>query len=72
MIDLHYWTTPNGDKILIALEELGLPSVSWPDERPVVDLGEISVTSPVPNSEYVPPVLGDEPGRRRSRRISRR
>jgi glutathione S-transferase len=25
MIDLHYWTTPNGDKIVIALEELGLP-----------------------------------------------
>jgi GST-like protein len=25
MIDLYYWTTPNGDKIVIALEELGLP-----------------------------------------------
>jgi GST-like protein len=25
MIDLHYWTTPNGHKIVIALEELGLP-----------------------------------------------
>ncbi|MGL4964314.1 MAG: glutathione S-transferase N-terminal domain-containing protein [Inquilinus sp.] len=25
MIDLHYWTTPNGHKITIALEELGLP-----------------------------------------------
>jgi glutathione S-transferase len=25
MIDLHYWTTPNGNKITIALEELGLP-----------------------------------------------
>lgn len=25
MIDLHYWTTPNGHKISIALEELGLP-----------------------------------------------
>ncbi|MBN3817393.1 thiol:disulfide oxidoreductase [Paraburkholderia sp. Se-20369] len=24
MIDLHYWTTPNGHKITIALEELGL------------------------------------------------
>jgi GST-like protein len=25
MIDLHYWTTPNGHKITIALEELALP-----------------------------------------------
>src|SRR5258708_40294882 len=25
MIDLHYWTTPNGHKITIFLEEAGLP-----------------------------------------------
>lgn len=25
MIDLYYWTTPNGHKITMALEELGLP-----------------------------------------------
>ncbi|KAF0815153.1 Disulfide-bond oxidoreductase YfcG [Andreprevotia sp. IGB-42] len=25
MIDLHYWTTPNGHKVSIFLEELGLP-----------------------------------------------
>jgi GST-like protein len=25
MIDLYTWTTPNGFKISIALEELGLP-----------------------------------------------
>src|SRR3954468_14129363 len=25
MIDLHYWTTPNGHKIAIFLEESGLP-----------------------------------------------
>ena len=25
MIDLYYWTTPNGHKITVALEELGLP-----------------------------------------------
>lgn len=24
MIELHYWTTPNGHKVLIALEEMGL------------------------------------------------
>ncbi len=25
MIDLHYWTTPNGHKVTILLEESGLP-----------------------------------------------
>ncbi|MBL8838835.1 MAG: glutathione S-transferase N-terminal domain-containing protein, partial [Alphaproteobacteria bacterium] len=25
MIDLHYWTTPNGHKITIFLEETGTP-----------------------------------------------
>ncbi len=25
MIDLHYWPTPNGHKITVALEEMGLP-----------------------------------------------
>lgn len=25
MIDLHYWTTPNGHKITLFLEEAGLP-----------------------------------------------
>ena len=28
MIDLHYWTTPNGHKITIFLEETGLPYLS--------------------------------------------
>jgi GSH-dependent disulfide-bond oxidoreductase len=27
MIDLHYWPTPNGHKITIALEEMGLPYI---------------------------------------------
>ena len=25
MIDLHYWTTPNGHKVTMLLEEAGLP-----------------------------------------------
>src|SRR4030081_4072975 len=30
MIDAYVWTTPNGQKLLIALEELGLPyAVKW-------------------------------------------
>ena len=27
MIDLHYWTTPNGHKVTMALEEMGVPYV---------------------------------------------
>jgi len=30
MIDLHYWTTPNGHKITIFLEETGLPYKLFP------------------------------------------
>jgi len=30
MIDLYYWTTPNGHKITIFLEETGLPYTIWP------------------------------------------
>lgn len=34
MIDLYYWNTPNGYKVLMALEELGLPFQRYP-----VDIG---------------------------------
>ena len=30
MIDVHYWTTPNGHKITIFLEEAGLPYKTFP------------------------------------------
>ena len=30
MIDLHYWTTPNGHKVTIFLEEAGCPTASCP------------------------------------------
>ena len=30
MLDLHYWTTPNGHKITIFLEETGLPYKLFP------------------------------------------
>ena len=30
MIDLYYWTTPNGHKITIFLEETGLPYKIFP------------------------------------------
>ena len=32
MIELYYWTTPNGHKITIFLEEAGLPYVLKPVE----------------------------------------
>jgi GSH-dependent disulfide-bond oxidoreductase len=35
MIDVHYWTTPNGHKITIFLEETGLPYKIFP-----VDIGK--------------------------------
>ncbi|MBP5130179.1 thiol:disulfide oxidoreductase, partial [Pseudomonas protegens] len=30
MIDLYYWTTPNGHKISLFLEEAGLPYTLYP------------------------------------------
>ena len=35
MIDLYTWTTPNGRKASIALEELGLPYTTHP-----IDIGK--------------------------------
>ena len=35
MIDLYTWTTPNGRKASIALEELGLPYTTRP-----IDIGK--------------------------------
>ena len=33
MIDLYYWTTPNGHKITIFLEETGLPYSDQADQH---------------------------------------
>ena len=33
MIDLYYWTTPNGHKITIFLEETGLPVQHQTDQH---------------------------------------
>ena len=33
MIDLHYWTTPNGHKITMFLEETGLQYKIFPVDR---------------------------------------
>ena len=42
MIDLYYWPTPNGWKLSIALEELGLPYTVHP-----VDIGRGAQFEPV-------------------------
>ncbi|HKY86327.1 MAG TPA: glutathione S-transferase N-terminal domain-containing protein [Pseudorhodoplanes sp.] len=53
MIDLYTWTTPNGRKISIALEELGLPYKAHPinigkDEQFAPDFLKISPNNRIP------------------------
>ncbi len=53
MIDLYTWTTPNGRKVSIALEELGLPYTSHPidiskDEQFAPDFLKISPNNRIP------------------------
>ena len=42
MIDLYTWTTPNGRKVSIALEEMGLPYKSH-----AIDTARTSSFSPI-------------------------
>ncbi len=53
MIDLHTWSTPNGRKVSIALEEMGLPYKVFPinigkDEQFVPDFLAISPNNKIP------------------------
>ena len=53
MIDLYTWTTPNGRKVSIALEELGLPYTAHPiditkDEQFAPDFLAISPNNRIP------------------------
>ena len=53
MIDLYTWTTPNGRKVSIALEELGLPYAAHPidiakDEQFKPDFLRISPNNRIP------------------------
>lgn len=61
MIDLHTWTTPNGRKVSIALEELGLPY-----RVHAVDIGKDEQFRPdflkiAPNNR-IPAIVDDETG----------
>lgn len=51
MIDLHYWTTPNGHKITLFLEEAGLPYQVFP-----VNIGK--------NEQFAPAFLKISPNNR--------
>jgi GST-like protein len=60
MIDLHYWTTPNGHKITICLEEMGLPYNIVP-----VDISKNEQFAPAflaiaPNNK-IPAIVDQEP-----------
>jgi GST-like protein len=60
MIDLHYWTTPNGHKISIFLEEAGLPYKIFP-----VNIGKDEQFKPeflkiAPNNR-IPAIVDHEP-----------
>lgn len=60
MIDLHYWTTPNGHKITLFLEESGLPYKIFP-----VNIGKDEQFKPgflkiAPNNR-IPAIVDHEP-----------
>ncbi|WP_341521036.1 glutathione binding-like protein [Pseudomonas sp. G.S.17] len=60
MIDLHYWTTPNGHKVSLFLEEAGLPYKIFP-----VNIGQNDQFKPeflkiAPNNR-IPAIVDHEP-----------
>ena len=65
MIDLYYWTTPNGHKITMALEEMGLPYKLIP-----VNIGKGEQFDPdfleVSPNNRIPGIVDHEPPGRKS------
>ncbi|MBD2776745.1 glutathione binding-like protein [Iningainema tapete] len=66
MIDLYYWTTPNGHKITMFLEEVELPYTIIPvnigaGEQFQPDFLQISPNNRIPAIVDREPVTGDEP-----------
>ena len=66
MIDLHYWTTPNGHKITLFLEESGLPYKIFPvnigkDEQFKPDFLKIAPNNRIPAIVDHEPADGGEP-----------
>ena len=62
MIDLHYWPTPNGWKISIALEELGLPYTLKPVNITRGEQFEPGFLAISPNNRIPAMVDHDPPG----------
>lgn len=60
MIDLHYWTTPNGHKITIFLEEAGLPYRIIPVDISKGDQFKPDFLKIAPNNR-IPAIVDTEP-----------
>jgi GST-like protein len=60
MIDLHYWPTPNGHKITMALEELGLEYRIQPVDINVGDQFKPEFLAIAPNNR-MPAIVDDAP-----------
>jgi GST-like protein len=60
VINLHYWTTPNGHKITIALEELGLPYRIVPVNISQGDQFKPDFLAIAPNNR-IPAIVDHEP-----------
>lgn len=60
MIDLYYWTTPNGHKITIFLEEIGLPYNIIPVNIGVGDQFKPAFLQVSPNNR-IPAIVDHEP-----------
>ena len=60
MIDLHYWTTPNGHKITILLEEAGLPYRVVPVNISAGDQFKPAFLAIAPNNR-IPAIVDHEP-----------
>ena len=60
MIDLHYWTTPNGHKVTIFLEEAGLPYRIVPVNISKGDQFKPNFLSISPNNR-IPAIVDHEP-----------
>jgi GST-like protein len=60
MIDLHYWTTPNGHKVTMFLEEAGLPYKIFPINIGKGDQFKPDFLAISPNNR-IPAILDHEP-----------
>jgi len=60
MIDLHYWTTPNGHKITMALEEMGLAYKITPVRIGAGDQFKPEFLRIAPNNR-IPAIIDDDP-----------